>query len=328
MSLNNTIMRSLEKTSKLFVPPWASNDRQPIILPNNTGGVPLVASGGGFVGPGHIGWRRRLKELDIKLGPQVGCSIGMMDVLMAQNGFTEDESVDAYVNALSDPDMQSVLQWLVVPAWKPGLAMLRKVAQLLPVIRALPAAEGNTSVITGLLECLGLIDVVPFWVEWVKRHNIQPTDDTYGYAFDLIHWELVIFKFKAADQGKPGEQERIGRALAAAAAVPGFVRPVSIIDETGKSRLCIDGGMWHDGNGRLFEEPALVSALLDIKGMRKLQPHDPKDIVTKTGMSGAHIAELPSPEKVRARVEFGYQRTVENEKLNRLVREGKLPLND
>jgi len=103
---------------------------------------------------------------------------------------------------------------------------------------------------------------------------------------------------------------------------------VFYIDENGKHRLLIDGGFWHDGKGGLFEEPAILSQLLDIKGMRMLYPHDPKDIVIKCGMAGSRVFEPLSPEQVRERIEWGDQQTDGNEQLNRLVREGKLPLVD
>lgn len=153
------------------------------------------------------------------------------------------------------------------------------------------------------LRILGLIDLVPLMSHLVEKYNLKPQPGLRMTAYDVLRLESVVFE---------GLDYDLTLALAASCAVPGLMRPV-YVNEGGKRRLLVDGGVHHphpgNSNGTGKGTKTIVSKLIGGSLIDSVYPNGPHEHVVSVSNDVDDFFGRLSEEEVARRSSHGYSQT-------------------
>lgn len=139
------------------------------------------------------------------------------------------------VNGVDDADIKS---WFLKASGSPAVIL----RSLVPSFNPLRYLGG------------GIADLIPFMRQTVSRFDLKPRANLRIVAYDLLMREPIIFE---------GEDYDLATAIAASCSVPLLFRPVPC-RIGGRTRLLVDGGVYHPHPGWFCKSKALIIRLLDV----------------------------------------------------------------
>ncbi|HEY9712762.1 MAG TPA: patatin-like phospholipase family protein, partial [Chroococcales cyanobacterium] len=168
--------------------------------------VEVVLGAGGMKGYGHIGALRELIAAGVRISMVTGVSVGTIVAAFLTNGYSPDEILEAFEDAIKNTSSGSAL------------------------LRALSTMPDPISASIG-----GIMDLYPGVQDMVKRYNLKPNPRLRIVACDLMRHQPVVFE---------GEDYDLAHAIAASCSLPGLFRSQWHTGKDG-IQLLVDGAVYH-----------------------------------------------------------------------------------